>query len=94
MGVSLLIYNLSLHYTMIFGRDVKTEKEKWKKGFTRALKICILIKVFTKAHDSVAQLVERYVDIVEVVGSSPIGITILNVVPRRKLRGFFISLIF
>ncbi len=36
------------------------------------------------AYGPVAQLVEHYLDMVVVVGSSPIGATILNIIPSRQ----------
>ncbi len=39
---------------------------------------------FSSAFGPVAQLVEHYLDMVVVVGSSPIGATILNTIPTRQ----------
>ena len=42
-------------------------------------------------HERLVQLVERHVDIVEVVGSSPISLTINKKILRHKSGDFFIS---
>ena len=48
--------------------------KKFKKYFTKLSSLCIIVGKLQS--DPLAQLEERYLDVVEVIGSSPIGITI------------------